>query len=74
MDNKPISIVIHDAKSNIAKAINSTSLPPSILSLIVNEILQELHDADIRVYKEDLKSYEKALAEPPQEEMEDGEH
>ena len=73
LENKPISLMIHDAKENIVKAINDTGLPPSILLLLVKDILSEIISLDAETYQSDLISFKEALDNAvKQEETKDG--
>ena len=60
--DKPVSIIIMEARKTIEDAINSTQLEPSILSLILKDVCKEVEQAsnsrlmaDITKYNQELK-------------------
>lgn len=58
MDNKkPIDIIIEETKENVAKALNESQLPVSILGLIMRELSQQITSQERQII-EQLKSQE----------------
>lgn len=60
---KPISIVIEEARQTIASAVNSVNLPPVLLEPIIKDVYNEVRQAEIRQYQLDKVEYNKYLQE-----------
>ena len=58
---KPLSILIREAKSNLSNAINDASLPPDILVPIVKDLYLQLAEIAEDKYKRDLAQYNESL-------------
>ena len=58
---KPVSIIIMEARKTIEDAINSTQLEPSILSLILKDICKEVEQASNAKLMADITKYNKEL-------------
>ena len=54
---KPVSIIIMEARKTIEDAINSTQLEPSILSLILKDICKEVEQASNARLMADVTKY-----------------
>lgn len=51
--NKPLSVIIEDAKRSLIEAVNGSGLPPVILEYLVRDIYVEVSkQADIQRSKE----------------------
>ena len=59
--NKPISLIIEDARQTIVQAINSTDLPPVLLESIIKDIYNEIRQLELEQYKSDKAEYERSL-------------
>ena len=60
---KPISLVIEDAKSTIVNAVNSVQLHPILLEMIVKELYLEVQNQARIVAQNEKFEYEKTLSE-----------
>ena len=60
--NKPTTLVIKEAKSNIIQTVNNAALPPCIMELIVKDVLNELHTLSQKQFQQDELAYMNALA------------
>ena len=58
---KPVSIIIMEARKTIEDAINSTQLEPSILSLILKDVCKEVEQASNARLMADVTKYNKEL-------------
>ena len=54
---KPISLIIKEAKSAIVDAINSVQLHPVLLEMIINELYLEVQEQAIITYKKENNDY-----------------
>lgn len=54
---KPISIIVEEARQTIADAINSLHLSPTILEPIMKDIFQEVQEAHKNEYLKDIQLY-----------------
>jgi len=59
--NKPLTILIQETKSNFIKTINNSSLPPCVLELIMQDILNEIHVLSQKQLQEDELAYMNSL-------------
>lgn len=60
---KPISLIIEEAKTDIVNAVNNTNLHPSILLPIIKDIYEEvLHTAQLQ-YEKEKQEYESSLSD-----------
>ena len=41
--NKPLTMIIKETQSNLARVCNESGLPPAILELVIHGIYSELH-------------------------------
>lgn len=61
MPNKSFGILIKEAKENLIQTINNASLPPSVLELIVKDILNEIHVLSQKQLQEEELAYMNSL-------------
>lgn len=61
--DKPISVVIEDAKNLIIEAINGTSLHPTILEMVLKDIYNEVNEVAKAKHNREKAEYEQALME-----------
>lgn len=66
MNNKPISVMIHDARVEIIDAINRQNLHPAILLPIIESIYMDVSKTAEVQYKNEKKEYEKSLEKESQ--------
>lgn len=59
---KPVTLVIEETKTKLAKIINTSGLPPFVIEPILSTFLQEAHAASKRQYEIDKLQYEQAIA------------
>lgn len=59
--DKPISIVISEAKANIIDVINKQNLSPSILELILKSIYMDIVELERQELLVDKKKYENSI-------------
>ena len=50
-----INLQINQAKQNITKAINDTNLPISIIRMIVDQLAQEVREAEYNALQQEAK-------------------
>ena len=56
--NKPISILINEAKINITKVINASSLPPCLIQPIIKDIYEQVLQQCQQELQDDMAKYE----------------
>ena len=61
MENKPISIIVEEARKQIADSVNSLHLSPTILEWILKDLYQEAQQAHQLEYQSDMQKYNKQL-------------
>lgn len=61
MKDKPISILIQEAKNDIAEAINKQELHSSILRMLLKEIYDEVCMLDSQIVTKEKADYENSL-------------
>lgn len=61
--NKPLSIIIQDAKDSIANAINETQLSPVLCEPILKDLYIEVQRLAREQIMQEKEQYEKALKE-----------
>ena len=59
--DKPLSLVIEDAKELIVNAVNDTNLPAVLLEPILKDIYNEIQQLKINQYMSDKSEYERSL-------------
>lgn len=70
---KPISIIIDDARQIIVDAINNTRLHPSLLEPIVKELYNEIKHKAVMQLEHDRREYEIILNKQTQNNTESNE-
>lgn len=60
---KPISIIIEEAKQKIGTTINELNLHPSILEPIMKDLYTEVQFLAKQQYEKDKKEYEESMKE-----------
>ena len=60
--DKPISIILTEAKQKIAETINNTGLHPMLLEPILKEFYIEVQQAAIQQYNKEKTEYENSLS------------
>lgn len=63
MNEKPISLIIHDFKDQLSKDINESGLPMCILRPIIQDVLNEIVAAEKQEYIYTKNNYEESLKE-----------
>ena len=58
---KPISLIIEESKNIIVNAVNSVSLHPVLLEMIMKELYLEVQNQAIVTTQREKKEYEKLL-------------
>ena len=61
--NKPIGLIIEDAKKSIVKTINEVNLHPTLLEMILRDIYNEVNELAKAQYEREKAEYEQALSE-----------
>lgn len=61
--NKPIGLIIEDAKKSIVNVINEVNLHPILLEMILRDIYNEANELAKAQYNREKAEYEQALAE-----------
>lgn len=60
---KPLSLLIEEARENITNAINDTGLNPVLLEPIIKELYNEIRILKEKQYQMDLEQYQNDLDE-----------
>lgn len=63
--NKPLTMMIKETQTKIAKVCNESGLPPVILDLIIHGVYSEIHSLTEKQTSEEEKAY---MAENEKEE------
>ena len=58
---KPISLIIEEAKSSIVDTINNANLHPTILEMILRDIYNEVNELAKMKHNREKAEYEQAL-------------
>ena len=61
--NKPISMLINEAKINITKVINESGLPPCLIQPIIKDIYEQVLQQCQRELQDDMAKYESGKKE-----------
>lgn len=59
--NKPVSMVLNEAKDVIVKAINSVQLHPTLLEMVIKDIYNEVKYNAVAFSEREKAEYEQAL-------------
>lgn len=60
---KPASLLIQETRNNILNILNESKLHPSILELIMKDIMNDVTNASTRVKNKELEEYNKKVLE-----------
>ena len=61
--NKPIALIIGDAKQAIVNTINQVNLHPTLLEMVLRDVYNEANELAKAQYNREKAEYEQALAE-----------
>jgi hypothetical protein len=61
--NKPISLIIEDAKQSIIGVINEINLHPTLLEMVLRDVYNEANELAKAQLNREKAEYEQALAE-----------
>ena len=61
--NKPIGLILEDAKQSIINTINEVNLHPTLLEMILRDIYNEVNELAKAQLNRERTEYEQALAE-----------
>lgn len=70
--NKPISIILTEAKQSIAESVNSTQLSPVLLEPIIKDLYIEIQQLAAQQYNTEKTEYEKSLSAAKETEQVEG--
>lgn len=68
---KPASLLIQETRSNIINILNESKLHPSILELIMKDIMNDVTNASTRVKTKEGEEYNKKVLEEAKNNSED---
>lgn len=60
---KPASLLIQETRNNIINILNESKLHPSILELIMRDIMNDVTNASARVKNKELEEYNNKVLE-----------
>lgn len=60
---KPASLLIQETRSNIINILNESKLHPTILELIMKDIMNDVTNASTRVKNKELEEYNNKVLE-----------
>ena len=60
--NKPISLIIEDAKKSIISVINEVNLHPTLLEMVLRDVYNEANELAKAQYERERAEYEQSLA------------
>lgn len=60
---KPASLLIQETRNNIINILNESKLHPSILELIMRDIMNDVTNASTRVKNKELEEYNNKVLE-----------
>lgn len=61
--DKPFSIRLEDFKKDIISTIEDSGIPPSVVRMVLSEVLKLVSDLERRQLAEDRERYEAAMSE-----------
>lgn len=61
--NKPLTMIVKETQTKLAKICNESGLPPVILDLIIQGVYSEVHSIAEKQTLEEEKSYIESLKE-----------
>lgn len=65
--NKPLTMIVKETQTKLAKICNESGLPPVILDLIIQGVYSEIHSLTERQTSEEEKVYMESLKEKKEE-------
>lgn len=68
---KPASLLIQETRNNIINILNESKLHPSILELIIKDIMNDVTNASTRVKNKELEEYNNKVLEEAKNNSED---
>lgn len=68
---RPASLLIQETRSNIINILNESKLHPSILELIMKDIMNDVTNASARVKNKELEEYNNKVLEETKNNSED---
>ena len=68
---KPASLLIEETRHDIINILNESKLHPSILELIMKDIMNDVTNASTRVKNKELEEYNKKVLEEAKNNAED---
>lgn len=68
---KPASLLIQETRNNIINILNESKLHPSILELIMKDIMNDVTNASTRIKNKELEEYNNKVLEEAKNNAED---
>lgn len=68
---RPASLLIQETRSNIINILNESKLHPSILELIMKDIMNDVTNASTRIKNKELEEYNNKVLEEAKNNSED---
>ena len=68
---KPASLLIQETRNNIINILNESKLHPSILELIMKDIMNDVTNASTRIKNKELEEYNNKVIEEAKNNSED---
>lgn len=68
---KPASLLIQETRNNIINILNESKLHPSILELIMKDIMNDVTNASTRIKNKELEEYNNKVLEEAKNNSED---
>lgn len=68
---KPASLLIQETRNNIINILNESKLHPSILELIMKDIMNDVINASTRIKNKELEEYNNKVIEEAKNNSED---
>lgn len=62
--DKPFSIRLEDFRKDIISTIEDSGIPPSVVRMVLSEVLKLVSDLERRQLAEDREKYEAAMSKP----------
>jgi hypothetical protein len=68
---RPASLLIQETRNNIINILNESKLHPSILELIMKDIMNDVTNASTRIKNKELEEYNNKVLEEAKDNSED---
>lgn len=68
---RPASLLIQETRNNIINILNESKLHPSILELIMKDIMNDVTNASTRIKNKELEEYNNKVLEETENNSED---